>query len=633
MQEIVENYKILDLYKDANVIKKMSFADLDKFAQDIRSFLIDKVSKTGGHLASNLGVVELTLSLYNVFDFDNDRLVWDVGHQAYIHKILTGRKDKFDTLRKYQGLSGFPKRDESIYDRFETGHSSTSISAALGMARARDLSGKKHEVVAVIGDGALTGGMALEALNDVGYKKTKIIIILNDNEMSIGKNVGGLSTYLSKLRVDPKYNKLKQEVDTTLRKIPSIGKGMADSIEKIKDGIKQVIVPSMLFEDMGLRYFGPIDGHNIKDLSKVMSMAKGINEPVIIHVVTQKGKGYKYAEKNPGKFHGVGPFNCDSGEMCTSGGSSYSGAFGSEIVEIASEHKNVVAITAAMRDGTGLNKFAEKFPNRFFDVGIAEQHAVTLAAGMASEGLKPVFAVYSTFLQRAYDQVLHDVCIQKLPVVFAIDRAGIVGEDGETHQGVFDLSFLSHMPNMTIMTPKCIPELKTMLRWAVKQNHPIAIRYPRGGDYTDLELIPVENFIKGKWEVVYKSEFVEKPRKKIAVIAAGKMVQHALLAKDRLEPSSVDLTIVNSCFIKPIDKEFIKKLLNEGFSIITVEDNVIHGGLGSAVLQYAASIGSKMEIINLGFKDEFITHGSVDVLYKLYGLDASGIASSIRKLL
>lgn len=626
-------YEILDRYKSIQDIKKMSFVELEQFAEDIREFLIDKVSKTGGHLASNLGVVELTLSLYNVFDFDNDRLVWDVGHQAYIHKILTGRKDKFDSLRKYGGLSGFPKKDESIYDRFETGHSSTSISAALGMARARDLSGKKQEVIAVIGDGSLTGGMAFEALNDMGYRKTKVIIILNDNEMSIGKNVGGLSTYLSKLRVDPKYNKFKQEVDTTLRKIPSIGKGMANSIEKIKDGIKQVIVPSMLFEDMGIRYFGPIDGHNIKDLSKVLSMTKNINEPVILHVVTQKGKGYKYAEKNPGKFHGVGPFNCDSGELCSASGSSYSGAFGTEIVDIAAENKNVVAITAAMRDGTGLSKFAEKFPERFFDVGIAEQHAVTLAAGMASEGLRPIFTVYSTFLQRAYDQVLHDVCIQKLPVIFAIDRAGIVGEDGETHQGIFDLSFLSHMPNMTIMSPKCIPELKTMLRWAVKQNYPIAMRYPRGGDNSEIELKPIESFIKGKWEVVYESQHSPKARKKIAVIAAGKMVQQAMLVKDKLNSSLVDLTIINSCFIKPIDKELIKRLVNEGYSLVTLEDNVILGGLGSEVLQYSAALRKGTEVINLGFKDEFITHGSLDILYKLYGLDVGGITNSIMKLL
>lgn len=631
-------YEILDKYNDPKDIKKMSYAKLDNFAQEIRQFLIDKVSKTGGHLASNLGVVELTLSLYNVFDFTKDKIVWDVGHQAYVHKILTGRKDKFESLKKYGGMSGFPKKDESSFDMFQTGHSSTSISAALGMARARDLRKEKHEVVAVIGDGALTGGMALEALNDAGYKKTKLIVILNDNEMSIGKNVGGLSTYLSKLRADPKYNKLKHELDSTLRKIPSIGKGMAESIEKIKDGIKQVIVPSMLFEDMGITYLGPINGHNIKDLTKVMSMAKSINEPVIIHVVTQKGKGYSYAEKNPGKFHGIGPFNCDSGEICSVSGENYSGTFGSELLEIAKDNKDIVAITAAMRDGTGLSKFAEKFPERFFDVGIAEQHAVTLAAGLATEGLKPVFAVYSTFLQRAYDQVLHDVCIQNLPVIFAIDRAGIVGEDGETHQGIFDISYLSHMPNLTIISPKCLGELRHMLNWAVKQNFPIAIRYPRGGDINSLKLEPLKGFSKGKWEIAYSYEKDNSLKndnslKKVAVIASGKMVQHAFLAKEKLSQLPVNLSIVNACFIKPIDKELIKNFADNNYDIVTIEDNVIHGGLGSAVLQYVSTLNSGTKVLNLGFKDEFITHGSVDILYKLYGLDAGGIADSIRKLL
>lgn len=626
-------YKILDNYKEFSEIKKMSFTQLDSFAEEIRAFLIDNVSKTGGHLASNLGVVELTLSLYYAFDFNKDRLIWDVGHQAYIHKILTGRKDKFSTLKKYGGLSGFPKRDESIYDMFETGHSSTSISAALGMARARDLMRKKHEVVAVIGDGALTGGMAFEALNDVGYRKTKLIIILNDNEMSIGKNVGGLSTYLSKLRADPKYNKFAQEFDTTLRKIPTIGKGMANSIEKIKDGIKQVIVPSMLFEDMGIKYLGPIDGHNLKDLTKVMAMARSIQEPVIIHVVTQKGKGYEYAEKNPGKFHGIGPFDCDSGETAASSCETYSGKFGSTMIELAEENKNLVAITAAMRDGTGLTRFSELFPARFFDVGIAEQHAVTLAAGMASEGLKPVFAVYSTFLQRAYDQLLHDICIQKLPAIFAIDRAGIVGEDGETHQGVFDLSFLSSMPNMTIMTPKCIEELGSMFKWAVDQKYPIAIRYPRGGDSRELKLTAQNSFTQGKWEIIYKQHTDGSQNKKIAVVAAGKMLQNALIAKERLSKYSVDLTIVNACFVKPIDKTMLDILAKENSAIVTIEDNVINGGLGSAVLQQVTSLNKTVKVLNLAFKDEFITHGSIDILYKLYGLDPIGIAESIIKLL
>lgn len=626
-------YKILENYKDIIDIKKMNYKDLESFAGEIRSFLIDKVSKTGGHLASNLGVVELTLSLYYTFDFNVDKLIWDVGHQAYIHKILTGRKDKFDTLRKFNGISGFPKREESKYDIFETGHSSTSISAALGMARARDLNKKKHEVVAVIGDGALTGGMAFEALNDVGYRKSKLIIILNDNEMSIGKNVGGLSTYLSKLRADPKYNKFAHEFDSTLRKIPSIGKGMANSIEKIKDGIKQVIVPSMLFEDMGIKYLGPIDGHNLKDLTKVMNMAKSIDEPVIIHVVTQKGKGYEYAEQNQSKFHSIGPFDCDSGETSSASCETYSGTFGNTIIDLAKENKNIVAITAAMRDGTGLTKFSEEFPNRFFDVGIAEEHAVTLAAGMASEGLKPVFAVYSTFLQRAYDQLLHDICIQKLPAVFAIDRAGVVGEDGETHQGVFDLSYLSTMPNMTIMTPKCVAELKHMLKWAVNQNYPIAIRYPRGGDNKEVDLIELKEIILGKWEIVYKSNVEKAENKKIAIVAAGKMLQHALIAKEKLLNYPIELKIINACFIKPIDKALLKDLAHDNYTIVTIEDNIFNGGLGSAVLQYVSTLNNNTKVVNLAFKDEFITHGNVDILYKLYGLDPLGITNSIINLL
>lgn len=627
-------YKLLDSYSDIKEVKHMSYEQLEEFAQDIREFLIDSVSKTGGHLASNLGVVELTLSLYKVFDFNIDKLVWDVGHQSYVHKILTGRANRFDTLRKYNGLSGFPKREESKYDIFETGHSSTSISAALGMARARDLKNKKSEVVAVIGDGALTGGMAFEALNDMGYKKTKIIIILNDNEMSIGKNVGGLSTYLSKIRMDPKYNKLKHELDVTLRKIPTIGRGMADSIEKIKDGIKQVIVPSMLFEDMGIKYLGPIDGHNIKELTKVMSLAKNIDEPVIIHTITKKGKGYSYAEKNPDRFHGIGPFNCDSGEICATTGDTYSSVFGDEIVKLAGTNNNIVAITAAMRDGTGLSKFSEKFPKRFFDVGIAEQHAVTLAAGMASEGLKPVFAVYSTFLQRAYDQVLHDVCIQKLPVIFAIDRAGIVGEDGETHQGIFDLSYLSSMPNMTIMAPKCMEELRFMLGFAVNQNYPIAIRYPRGKDNSKVKLQALETFTKGKWEVLFNTLNEEKSNnKKVAIVAVGKMVQTAVLVREKLQQFNVETEVINACFVKPIDKELIERLTDADYTIVTLEDNLLLGGLGSLLLQHTSTLKSPAKVLNLGFKDEFVTHGSMDILYKLYGLDVNGITESILKVL
>lgn len=616
---------LLENYKDINDIKSMSLKEQEQLAQEIRIFLTDKVSKTGGHLASNLGVVELTLSLFDVFDLNKDKLIWDVGHQAYIHKILTGRKDKFETLRQFGGLSGFPKSAESAYDFFETGHSSTSISAALGMARARDLNKENYDVVAVIGDGALTGGMALEALNDVGYRKTKLIIILNDNQMSIGKNVGGVSSYLSKIRMDPKYNRLKEEVEYAIKKIPNIGKGMAKYLERIKNGIKQMVVPGMFFEEMGIKYLGPIDGHNIKELTDVLSKAKNINGPAIIHVITKKGKGYKFAESNPAKFHGIGPFHCESGELCFSSSNSYSKAFGDELVQLAESNKNIVAITAAMRDGTGLKEFSEKYSDRFFDVGIAEQHAVTLAAGMSKQGLKPVFAVYSTFLQRAYDQLLHDICIQKLPVIFAIDRAGIVGDDGETHQGVFDLSYLTHMPNMTVMSPKCIPELKNMLRWAFNQNYPIAIRYPRGGDSDKVLLEPIENFKHGIWETIFDEG-------KIALIAQGKMVQHAIKVREKLKEAGISIRVINACFIKPLDKRLLEDLVEEGVSIVTIEDNIVRGGLGSYILEYVNTLDKKVKILNLGFKDDFITHGKTDILYKLYGLDSDGITKSVLKI-
>lgn len=618
-------YNILDKLDNVNDLKKLSDKELKELSTELREFLIDKTSKTGGHLASNLGIVELTLSLYEVFNIDKDKIVWDVGHQTYVHKILTGRKNKFNTLRQYKGISGFPKRCESKYDIFETGHSSTSISAALGIARARDLNNENYSVVAVIGDGALTGGMALEALNDVGDRKTDLIIILNDNQMSIAKNVGGVSTYLSKLRVDPKYNKFKEDFDDVLRKT-NLGNSLADSIKKIKSGIKQIVVPGMFFEDMGIKYLGPIDGHNIKELTKVFAMAKGIKGPVIIHTITKKGKGYKFAEKSPDKFHGISAFDKNTGETDRKNAYTYSKTFGNAMVKLASENEKIVAITAAMRDGTGLAEFSEKFKDRFFDVGIAEQHAVTLAAGMALSGLRPVFAVYSTFLQRAYDQVIHDVCQQNLPVVFAIDRAGVVGNDGETHQGVFDISYLSHMPNMTIMSPKCIDELKYMLCWAVEQDFPVAIRYPRGGDSTDLMLKPLTDFKKGKWEILHREG-------NVAVIAVGKMVQMALQARAKLKVQGIDVTIINANFIKPIDKSMIKYLITNNYKIVTVEDNVKLGGLGSMVLDYANSIDKNVKILNLGYEDNFISHGNMDILYKINKLDADGIIESIVKIL
>lgn len=620
--------KYLDNYSDFNSIRYMDLKQLNEFSEEIRQFLIEKVSVTGGHLASNLGIVELTISLFNVFDFNKDKIVWDVGHQSYVHKILTGRKEMFDTLRTFKGLSGFPKREESQYDFFDTGHSSTSISAALGMARARDLKKEDSNIIAVIGDGALTGGMAMEALNDAGDNKSKLIIILNDNEMSISKNVGGVSSYLSEIRLDNGYNRLKSGVTTKLEKIPTLGKGMVSSIHKIKGGIKQIFVPGMFFEDMGIKYLGPIDGHNIKEMSKVLKMAKNFNGPVLIHTITKKGKGYPFAEKAPHKFHGVGPFNSNSGKMNGSGSKNYSSVFGEELINIAKGNQDVVAITAAMPEGTGLGNFAKQFPKRFFDVGIAEQHAVTMASGMAVSGLKPIFAVYSTFLQRGYDQILHDVAIQNLPVVFAIDRAGIVGQDGETHQGIFDLSYLSHIPNMTILSPKCLDELRIMLNFAVNANYPVALRYPRGGDMANVHLSPIKNIIKGKWEVL------QEIKGKIAILATGKMVQHAVLCREKLLQENIECTVVNACFIKPIDTKLIDELKQKGIeTIITVEDNIINGGLGSLVLQYINKSSHNTKVINLGFDDEFIPHGSVDILYKTYGLDSQGIYNRIIEIL
>lgn len=616
----------LDNYSDFKDIKNMTPREMDVLAKDIRKFLIEQISKTGGHLASNLGVVEVTLSLYKVFNMEHDKIIWDVGHQAYVHKILTGRKNEFQSLRNYGGLSGFPKRCESKFDFFDTGHSSTSISAALGMARARDLRGEKHQVISVIGDGALTGGMSLEALNDVAYNKTNMIIILNDNQMSISENVGGISTYLSKLRTAPVYNKIKKDVNATLRRIPAVGKEMVSSIQKLKDSLKQLVVPGMFFEDLGIKYFGPIDGHNIKDLTEVLDKARRIKGPVLIHVITKKGYGYEFAEKNPNKFHGVGPFNPKNGEILNQGGGmSYSKAFGDSMISMAEEDKDIVAITAAMPDGTGLNKFSKMFPKRFFDVGIAEQHAVTLAAGMAAQGLKPVFAVYSTFLQRAYDQILHDVCIQNLPVVFAIDRAGIVGKDGETHQGIFDISYLSSIPNITIVAPKCVDELKYILKWAIKHNGPVAIRYPRGGDDPKVQFSPLKDIVMGTFERICGDGDIK-------IIATGKMVQHAIIAKEMLELRDVKAEVVNATFIKPLDENLLKQFAKKASIIVTLEDNVITGGMGSSILTMLNQYDYKGRFLNLGYNNTFIPHGSVEQLYDTYGLSPEKIVNRIIEL-
>lgn len=615
--------KILDKITSPEEVKRLSNVELEVLAGEIREFLIDSVSKTGGHLASNLGVVELTISLFKSFNLEKDKIVWDVGHQSYVHKILTGRKDQFNNLRKYNGLSGFPKRCESKYDAFDTGHSSTSISAALGMARARDIKNEDNEVIAVIGDGALTGGMALEALNDVGFRKTKMIVILNDNQMSISPNVGGLSTHLNNLRMEPKYNKLKSNINETLSNSKA-GIKLASCISRVKDSIKQFVVPSMLFEDMGLKYIGPINGHDIETMTEVLEKAKQINEPVIIHVVTSKGKGYELAEKNPNKYHGVSPFDLESGEAYIPSEKSYSKVFGDSMIELAKEDNRIVAITAAMPDGTGLKGFEKEFPNRFFDVGIAEAHATTLSAGLASANLKPIFAVYSTFLQRAFDQLIHDVCIQNLPVIFAIDRAGLVGEDGETHQGMFDLSYLSQVPNMTVLAPKHLDEIKVMLKWALTQNGPVAIRYPRGTDCCN-EMNPLTEISYGKWEKIITGE-------KIAIIAVGKMLQHALLAKEILKANGINPTIINATFVKPLDNDMLESLVEEGYDIVTIEDNITNGGFGSYVLMKLYELGFKNKFEALGFKDKFVPQGNVDLLYKECKLDPEGIAEAIIEL-
>lgn len=615
--------ELLDKLSFPEDLKKLNEKDYKVLSDEIREFLIDSVSKTGGHLASNLGVVELTLSLFKAFNFDKDKIVWDVGHQSYVYKILTGRKEGFKKLRQYNGMSGFPKRSESKYDYFDTGHSSTSISAALGIARARDLKKENYNVISVIGDGALTGGMALEALNDVGFRKTNLIIVLNDNQMSISKNVGGLSRYLNKLRIDPGYNKLKTDIYSSLENT-NLGKNIAVKISKVKDSIKQLIVPSMFFENMGVKYIGPIDGHDINAMTDVFLKAKEINEPVIIHVLTQKGKGYALAEESPSKYHGVGPFNLESGESNVSPKNSYSKAFGKALINLGAQDEKIVAITAAMPEGTGLRCFSQKYKDRFFDVGIAEQHAVTLAAGMASNGLKPVFAVYSTFLQRAFDQLLHDVCIQNLPVVFAIDRAGIVGEDGETHQGINDLSYLSMIPNIHIVAPKCLEEVEILLKWALNKNSPVAIRYPRGGNIINT-LTPIKEVVEGKWEIINKGS-------KVCVISTGKMVQYAMLAKDILYEKGLNPTIINATFIKPIDKNLLENIKKEGYNILTIEDNILKGGLGSAIKDYLSEINYKGTIRSLGYNDKFIPQGKVETLYKAHELDCESISRAIIKL-
>jgi 1-deoxy-D-xylulose-5-phosphate synthase len=605
-------------------VKKLNIQQLIDLSGEIREFLIEKVSKTGGHLASNLGVVELTLALHKVFSTPEDKIVWDVGHQSYVHKIITGRRDKFDVLRQLDGISGFPKTSESPHDVFNTGHSSTSISSALGLAKARDIKKENFSVIAVIGDGALTGGMAFEALNDAGRSPNNFIVILNDNEMSISKNVGGLSRYLSKIRTEPFYFKVKEDIDIILNKIPAIGKSAVKALDRAKGSIKYAIMPGMIFEELGFKYLGPIDGHDLNELNRVLSRAKAIKGPVFIHVCTQKGKGYSFAEENPHNFHGVSPFEIETGEVLTDAGQTFSCIFGSKIVELARAEEKLVAITASMPQGTGLEPFSQLFHDRFFDVGIAEQHAVTFAAGLSKGGLKPVFAVYSSFLQRAYDQILHDVAAQNLHVVFAVDRAGIVGEDGETHQGIYDLSFLSHIPNMTILSPCDYTELNQMLEYAVlKHNGPIVIRYPRGRGHE--KIIEGPQISLGKGVVIREGS-------DITIVAIGNMVDTALKAAYELQKHGISSDVINARFVKPLDMNIIINSSKKTKKVVTLEDNSIVGGFGSNVLEMQNLRGINVKTKILGFPDKFIPQGSRNDLMKKYKLDADSIVSEIFKM-
>lgn len=611
----------LEKIEQVNDIKKIPPEEYDLLAEEIREFLIAKISETGGHLASNLGVVELTMALHLCFDFPKDKVVWDVGHQSYTHKLLTGRKAGFDELRKYGGMSGFPKRKESDCDCFDTGHSSTSISAGIGLVAARDLLGGDEYVITVIGDGALTGGMAYEALNNASQLKKNFIIILNDNNMSIAENVGGMSEYLNAFRTNEVYTNFKSGVEQSLNRIPG-GAHLASQLKKTKSGIKQLFIPGMLFENLGITYLGPVDGHDIQKLLDVFKKAKRVKGAVLVHVLTKKGKGYAPAERHPARFHGAEPFDIETGlPKNKRKKANYQDVFSTCMVKLGQRNPNVVAITAAMPDGTGLKRFKNIYPERFFDVGIAEAHAVTFAAGLAAGGIKPIFAVYSSFLQRAYDQVLHDVCIQNLPVVFAIDRAGLVGSDGETHQGIFDLSYLSSIPNMHIMAPKNKWELSDMLKFAVEFNGPIALRYPRGEAYDGLKEFR-RPIVYGKSEVIYEEE-------DIAILAVGSMVKTAEEVRRNLKEIGYSCTLVNGRFIKPIDTEILEELAKDHKLLVTMEENVKSGGYGEKVRDYVQEQDLPVEVLTIALPDEYVEHGNVALLYEEVGIDPVSVTKKI----
>ena len=612
---------ILNNITNPKDLKKLNYEDKKELAEEIRSYIIDVVSKNGGHLASNLGVVELTIALHSIFDTPKDKIIWDVGHQTYVHKILTGRKNQMKTLRKLDGISGFPKTTESEYDCFNTGHSSTSISAALGMARARDILNENYKVIAVIGDGALTGGMAEEALNDAGASKSNIIVVLNDNEMSISKNVGGISLLLGKMRTKNVYTKANEKVRIRMGNIPKVGNKIVKLTSRIKNSIKQIFISKMYFEDIGYTYLGPVDGNDIEAVEEILEQSKKCKGPVLVHVVTKKGKGYKPAEKNPSKFHGTAPFDKKTGEVLKVKSKDYSKVFGEKLVEIAKNDNRIVAITAAMADGTGLSEFKKKYPKRFFDVGIAEQHAIGMAAGMAKSGLIPVVPIYSSFYQRAYDQVIHDVCMQNLHVIMCADRAGIVGNDGETHQGLLDMASFSIVPNMTIMAPKDFKELEQMIDFAVNFNGPILIRYPRGGE-GNLKLRCNEKIVLGESELL-------KEGSDVTIIAIGKMVEKAVEVADEFSKIGVDAEIINARFIKPFDENKIIESIEKTKNVITIEDGFIKGGLATTVNELIAKNGIiDVNIENCGYDDEFVKQGSVQELEQINGLDCNSIVAS-----
>ena len=615
---------LLEKINEPNDIKKLDTTDYDVLVEEIRDFLIKKISVTGGHLGSNLGIVELTMALHLSLDLPEDKIVWDVGHQSYTHKLLTGRRDGFDNLRKHGGMSGFPKRKESNCDAFDTGHSSTSISAALGLAKARDIQQKENTIVAVIGDGSLTGGMAYEALNNAASLETNFIVVLNDNNMSIAENVGGVSKYLNDIRTADKYLNLKEGVYNTLKSMPK-GDAMVRGIRRAKSSVKHLMIQGMFFEDMGITYLGPVDGHDIPSMLRVLQEAKRVKGAVLVHVKTKKGKGYGPAERHPARFHGAEPFDIETGIPSNPRDkANYTDVFSTVMMKLGQRDENIVAITAAMPDGTGLKRFKNAYPDRFFDVGIAEEHAVTFAAGLAAGGMKPIVAVYSSFLQRAYDQILHDVCIQNLPVVFAIDRAGLVGSDGETHQGIFDLSYLSSIPNMHIMAPKNKWELSDMLKYAVKFDAPIAIRYPRGEAYDGLQEYrkPIEY---GKAEWIYEED-------EIAILAVGSMVKTGLQVYNKLKEEGYNCSLCNARFVKPIDTEMVDKT-SKYKVIVTLEENVLSGGFGEKVCDYMKENNYTSTLIKVGIPDEYVEHGNVDQLRKDIHIDAESIIEKIKKAL